>query len=120
MRIDRANRGVVAHAGGQRLQRRQQRARRFRAGPIAATIGATVPMAAVAPATNAAPPLPTPVMTGYVPLDADATQKTMENANSLADTTLDFTVGITNAGAGAVMYYDHWEDGFEADLTNPL
>ena len=43
----------------------------------------------------------------------------MENVNSAADSTLDFTVGITNAGAGAVMYYDHWEDGFEPDLTNP-
>ena len=63
--------------------------------------------------------LPAPVMRGYVPLEADATQGTMANAKSHAGTTLDFTVGITNAGAGAVMYYDHWEDGFEADITNP-
>ncbi len=67
----------------------------------------------------AAAPYPAPVITGYVPLEANATRQTMLSANSQAGATLDFTVGITNAGAGAVMYYDHWEDGYEADLTNP-
>ncbi|MCA1846250.1 MAG: hypothetical protein LC792_24260, partial [Actinobacteria bacterium] len=67
----------------------------------------------------AAAPLPAPVMRGYVPLEANATQKTMEGVRSEADTTLDFTVGITSAAPGAVVYYDQHEDGFEADLTNP-
>ncbi len=99
-----------------------RRARRnwFVAAATVTLIGGIVPLASQGSTGLAAAPYPAPVMTGYVPLEANATQKTMENANSLADTTLDFTVGITNAGAGAVMFYDHWEDGFEADLTNPV
>ena len=99
-----------------------RRARRHWFGAAAAVtlIGGIVPLASQGSTGLAAAPYPAPVMTGYVPLEADATQKTMENANALADTTLDFTVGITNAGAGAVMFYDHWEDGFEADLSNPV
>ncbi len=97
-------------------------ARSWRAFAVAALVagGALVAPASSTPRAHAGNPVPAPVMTGYVPLDADATQATMENANAAADTTLDFTVGITNAGAGAVMTYDHWEDGFEADLTNPV
>ncbi len=29
-------------------------------------------------------------------------------------------IGITVNGAGAIIYYDHWEDGLEADITNPV
>ena len=60
---------------------------------------------------------PAPVMTGYVPLPADDFVGALEEISADSGTTLDFTVGVTNAGAGAVMYYDQWEDGFEADLS---
>jgi|GEM_PF-1020743 len=63
---------------------------------------------------------PNPVMRGYVPLPADEFQLAQESINTAATTTIDFTVGITNAGDGAVIYYDHWEDGFEADAANPV
>ncbi len=86
---------------------------------IAAAI-ATVLVVPTQPTATAAAPYPSPVMTGYVPLDADATRATMLSANSAASSTLDFTVGITNAGSGAVMFYDHWEDGYEPDITNPV
>ncbi len=89
---------------------------------VSATVVATTGVVLVAPPADvsmAAAPYPAPVITGYVPLEPDATRQTMLSANSGAGTTLDFTVGITNAGAGAVMYYDHWEDGYETDLTNP-
>ena len=85
---------------------------------VVATTGVVL-VAPPAPASSAAAPYPAPVITGYVPLEANATRQTLASANSAAGTTLDFTVGITNAGAGAVMYYDHWEDGYEADITNP-
>lgn len=62
---------------------------------------------------------PKPVILGYVPLPADDFQRGLETINAAADTTLDYTVGITNAGNGSVVVYDHWEDGFEADLANP-
>lgn len=87
---------------------------------LAAT--AVVASASVAVVSDAPPALagPAPVMVGYIPLPTDETQAVLEMVNAAADTTLDFTVGITNAGNGAVMYYDHWEDGFEADLANPV
>ena len=79
-------------------------------------IVAGAPLVSVPTAVFAA--TPAPVMTGFVPLGTDATLKTMENVNAAAQNTLVFTVGVTNASTGAVMYYDHWEDGFDADLTN--
>ncbi|MFN8051380.1 MAG: SdrD B-like domain-containing protein [Acidimicrobiales bacterium] len=84
---------------------------------VAVVAGATVAVVSDAPLAGAGP---APVVTGYVPLPADETQAVMESVNAGADTTLDFTVGITNAGDGAIMYYDHWEDGFEADISNPV
>lgn len=63
---------------------------------------------------------PPPVMRGYVPMAADHMQRAMESVNSAAGPTLDFTVGLTNAASGSVMYYDHWEDGYEADIANPV
>ena len=63
---------------------------------------------------------PAPVMVGFIPLPADQFQDVMENVNTAADSTLDFTVGITNAGNGSIIYYDHWEDGYEADIANPV
>lgn len=61
-----------------------------------------------------------PVIVGYVPMPADDLVTAFEAINSAADSTLDFAVGITNAGAGAVLTYDQWEDGFEADMANPV
>lgn len=86
-----------------------------------AVLGATVlPVSSIGTApTPAAATGPTPVLLGYVPLPADDLLTALSAINSAADTTLDFTVGITSAGAGAVIVYDQWEDGFEADLTNP-
>jgi uncharacterized repeat protein (TIGR01451 family) len=63
---------------------------------------------------------PPAAMFGYVPLPADELQEAFESINTAANTTLDFTVGITNASDGAVAYYDHWEDGYEADVANPV
>src|SRR5262245_22476101 len=93
--------------------------RRVRSALMAVGVLASVttPLIADAPPAGAGP---VPVMVGYVPLPADETQAVMESVNPAADSTLDFTVGITNAGAGAVIYYDHWEDGFEPDIANPV
>ena len=96
---------------------RRSRRGRYSLVALAAVLASTTAIEVIhAPVAVAA--TPAPVMTGFVPLESNATQKSMENVNSDADLTLDFTVGVTNAGDGAVMYYDHWEDGFEPDLTN--
>lgn len=99
-----------------------RRTRLALAALAATAVSTTLALAGASPGQGAplSPPYPAPVMTGYVPLDADATRQTLANASANAGTVLDFTVGITNAGVGAVMYYDHWEDGYEADLTNPV
>jgi hypothetical protein len=36
----------------------------------------------------------------------------------LADTTIRTSIGITAAGNNTIVYYDHWEDGYEADISN--
>ncbi|HEU5300925.1 MAG TPA: SdrD B-like domain-containing protein [Acidimicrobiia bacterium] len=63
---------------------------------------------------------PPTAMTGYVPLPSNDLVTAFKAINGAAGTTLDFTVGITNAAGGAVIYYDHWEDGYEADIANPV
>jgi uncharacterized repeat protein (TIGR01451 family) len=62
---------------------------------------------------------PSAVMFGYVPLPANDFQGALKAINAGAGSTLDYTVGITNAAAGAVITYDQWEDGYETDISNP-
>ena len=62
---------------------------------------------------------PPPILTGYVPLPAQDLYDTFETINAAANTTIDFGFAIVNAAAGAILYYDHWEDGFEPDISNP-
>ncbi len=81
---------------------------------IAAAVA--LPRADTARATGS---LPAPVLVGYVPMPADDLVAAFDAVNPAAGDTLDVTVGITSAAAGAVLVYDHWEDGFEPDLTNP-
>ena len=83
-----------------------------------AVAGAAASSAVLTLATSSASGVP-PVIIGYVPLPADDLVTALRAVNASANTTLDFTVGVTNAGAGAVLTYDHWEDGFESDMANP-
>ncbi len=66
---------------------------------------------------------PSAVMFGYVPMpanDFDGALRSISAASTTqASTTVDFTVEVTNAAAGAVINYDQWEDGYEADISNP-
>jgi uncharacterized repeat protein (TIGR01451 family) len=104
------------------------RPRRRRRRPLAA-VGAVALLATTLvltlgrsePATAANP---RPVMTGYIPLNTaqfyDGLRAIAVGAtNANFGTNLTFTVGITNAGAGAIITYDQWEDGFEPDPTTP-
>lgn len=63
---------------------------------------------------------PPAAMVGFVPLPADDLQGAFESINTDAGTTLDFTVGIAVTSQGAVVYYDEWEDGYEADISTPV
>ncbi|OWY60413.1 hypothetical protein B7486_69315, partial [cyanobacterium TDX16] len=92
---------------------------RLRTAVIATLVVAATAITVIVGTTSPASAGPEPVMTGYVPLPADDFMSYLENVRSSTDDTVDFTVGVTNAATGSVMYYDHWEDGFEADLANP-
>ncbi len=70
-----------------------------------------------APRANAGPP---PVITTYVPLPTDDYQTALYTVNSGAGTSMNERIGISIAGDGMILYYDHWEDGFEADIANPV
>ncbi|MDJ0791011.1 MAG: SdrD B-like domain-containing protein [Acidimicrobiia bacterium] len=72
--------------------------------------------AADAPEAEAGPP---PVLFAYVPLPADDYQTALFTINAAAGTSMQERIGITIAAPGAIVYYDHWEDGFETDIANP-
>ncbi|HJS72979.1 MAG TPA: hypothetical protein VJ921_01740, partial [Vicinamibacteria bacterium] len=62
-----------------------------------------------------------PIQTFYVPLpEQDILTAWRVLSPGLADTTVRTTIGITAAGDNTLIYYDHWEDGYEADISNPV
>jgi hypothetical protein len=79
--------------------------------------GAFTILSVSAPPALAGPP---PVITSYVPLPTDDYQTALYTINTAAGTTMNERIGITIAGDGAIVYYDHWEDTFEADIANPV
>ena len=99
----------------------QRRARRHR--PLRIFLALTVFTTSVAfvfatntPEAQAGPP---PVLFAYVPLPTDDYQTALNTVNSAAGSTMQERIGITIAAAGSIMYYDHWEDGYESDIANP-
>jgi uncharacterized repeat protein (TIGR01451 family) len=64
---------------------------------------------------------PPPIQTFYVPLPEDQLMASFVALSpGLGDTTVRTTIAITAAGNGTFLYYDHWEDGYEADIANPV
>jgi uncharacterized repeat protein (TIGR01451 family) len=101
-----------------RARRANPHPRRRRAlAVVLAQVAAVLALVVALPGTAQAGPQP--VMYGFIPLPANQFATALEQMRSGAGTTLDFTVGLTNAGGGAVLTYDHWEDGYETDLANP-
>ena len=91
----------------------------FRAVLALAVLAASLvwSVAANAPSASAGPP---PVITTYVPLPTDDYQTALYTVHSGAGTSMNERIGISIAGDGMILYYDHWEDGFEADIANPV
>lgn len=58
----------------------------------------------------------------YVPMP-EAQERTafvsIEPASGIVGQTLESVVSIVATGAGTVVHYDEWEDGYEVDLNNP-
>jgi hypothetical protein len=66
--------------------------------------------------------LPAPVQTYYVPLpEAELFNSTFEAINGpAANPPVNSLISIAVAAAGTLVYYDHWEDGYDPDVTgNP-
>lgn len=65
---------------------------------------------------------PAPVFTMYVPLE----EQDISNAligiapGGTAFNDIVTTIDITSAADESVVYWDHWEDGYEADIANPV
>ncbi|MCG6953192.1 MAG: IgGFc-binding protein, partial [Betaproteobacteria bacterium] len=80
---------------------------------------------AMAAFTDSNPP---PVQTFYVPLpeaqmlqvlDARLTPSDPSPSTDPRDPMTTY-IGIAAVANGTIIYYDHWEDGFEDDISNPL
>ena len=58
--------------------------------------------------------------TFYVPLPEDEIQETLATLNPQATSpTIESVTSIAIALSNTVIVYDHWEDGYEADIDNP-
>ena len=63
---------------------------------------------------------PEPVQVTYVVVTEDQIYDYFQALYSPSGTLIHTNISLTSAGDGAIVYYDHWEDGFEADIANPL
>ncbi|MEM7033659.1 MAG: hypothetical protein AAF629_29190 [Chloroflexota bacterium] len=68
------------------------------------------------PTTFAADP---PVQTYYVPLpEDDLLNDTFDFIGNDASSPITSIISIAIAADGTIIYYDHWEDGYDSDVTN--
>ena len=83
---------------------------------ILALVPFDVPLAPLAVADAG----PAPVETYLVPLpEEDIRAGSLALFTGTGDT-IRTVISLTGAVDGTIIYYDHWEDGFEADLANPV
>ena len=59
------------------------------------------------------------ISTFYVPLFEDNSYDALESVNPATGPALSTTVSVTVTASGTIVYYDHWEDGFEAIADEP-
>ena len=62
-----------------------------------------------------------PIQTFYVPVPeaGQLSRLSAPRMPALADTSIRTTIGITAAGDDTILYYDHWEDGYETRHLEP-
>lgn len=56
----------------------------------------------------------------YIPLPEDSLRTSLIRLYSGAGATLDSTIAIAPAGTPGLIYYDQWEDGYEANIESPV
>ncbi|MCW1925853.1 SpaA isopeptide-forming pilin-related protein [Luteolibacter arcticus] len=63
---------------------------------------------------------PPPTQLFYVPFPEDHQLSAFDSINSVANDPITVFVTLAAATDGTVIYYDHWEDGYERDITDPV
>ncbi len=63
--------------------------------------------------------LPAPVQTYYVPMGEDNLLDVLSTLNSEASSPVQNVISIVVGGDNTLIYYDHWEDGYEVNLSDP-
>lgn len=85
--------------------------------PLCRIATACCGMALVLPASAASPP---PTQLFYVPFAEDNQLAAFESISGSANDPIAVFVTFSAATDGTVIYYDHWEDGYETDITDPV
>ena len=62
---------------------------------------------------------PAPVQTFYVPLPEADIRTALRSLYSRVGSNIYSVISVTATGDNTFVYYDHWEDGYEADISNP-
>ena len=65
---------------------------------------------------------PAPIQTFFVPLPELQVQNSLKgvDTNDQIGDVMRSIISIAATGDNTIIYYDHWEDGYEADLANPV
>ncbi len=74
----------------------------------------------VFPHATSAAQNPPPTQVFYIPFSEDAQLTGFDAINSVAGDPLAVFVTFSTVADDTVIYYDHWEDGYETDITNPV
>jgi uncharacterized repeat protein (TIGR01451 family) len=60
-----------------------------------------------------------PIQTFFVPLPQEQLYDSLSDISNEVQGSMVVGIGIAVAAPGTVIYYDHWEDGYEVDVTQP-
>ncbi|MFZ1756834.1 MAG: hypothetical protein WBO46_22360, partial [Caldilineaceae bacterium] len=62
-----------------------------------------------------------PVQTFFIPLPEQQTRTSLASIDNQGrvGNVMDSVISVVATGNGTVIYYDHWEDGYELDIANP-
>ncbi|MDD2727968.1 Ig-like domain-containing protein, partial [Malikia sp.] len=58
--------------------------------------------------------------TTYVPLPESDVQTALKAISSSVTGNIQTVIALSATGNGTIVVYDHWEDGYEADINNPI
>ena len=56
----------------------------------------------------------------YLPLPEAQVRTVLLSLASNTGTEIDAATSVVVTGSGTVIHYDHWEDGYEVDINNPV